>query len=192
MITHELSRFSDWQQRAFAASLLSRMWPSYKLFHQHTQFGNADLLFNQLDIIWQQLANSATKFNLEVQLEKLESNTPSESDYDLFVVYPALDFCSGLNCLLQSTVDKDSNCAIEVAQLSENSVQAYLDMRYINEFGERATFEQLSQDPLMQWERDMQLAIVDCLKKNPENKNTCSLLKSLVTDEKLSNLGNPY
>lgn len=192
MQRERLYKLTNWQRQAFAASLLLRMWPSYTLYSEHSNFGDAQLLFNQLDVFWQRLSNAGLKFNLDVQLEKLESNTPTATDSDVFAVYPALDFCSGMNCLFQSNLDKEANCAVELSRLSENSVIAYIEMLYISENGKRPTQEMVDQDPLFIYENEMQLAIIECLLSNPENKETCLKLKELVTLEKISNLGNPY
>ena len=192
MQINPLFEFTEWQQRAFAAALLIRMWPNYKLFHESSGFGDAELLANQLDLVWQQLANRGFKFNLDVQLEKLEEMTPSAADFDTFVVYPALDFCSGMVCLLENTEDKGINCAVELSRLSHNSVVAFLEMLHISENGERPESSLLQEDPLVIWENEMQSAIIECIQNSPENKNTCQLLKGLVTEENLSNLGNPY
>jgi uncharacterized protein YjaG (DUF416 family) len=55
---------SPWQQIAFAAALIERMLPNYQLFSTAADFGDAKVLRNQLDLIWQWLANSTGKENV--------------------------------------------------------------------------------------------------------------------------------
>ncbi|MDG2394115.1 MAG: DUF416 family protein, partial [Thalassotalea sp.] len=58
-----LKNLSLWQQTAFAAALLERMLPNYKMFSQAADFGDPALLRNQLDLIWQRLGQGQVKIN---------------------------------------------------------------------------------------------------------------------------------
>jgi len=137
------AKLSQWQQIAFAAALLERMLPNYQLFSEAAEFGEAKLLRNQLDLIWQRLASSHTskanvvKINFEAQLNKLEPQTPDPEAFDFFGVYAALDTCMALTALWQlmqiKTPKKGGSIDLEdiqsISRLSYSSVHAYIELQ---------------------------------------------------------------
>lgn len=181
---------SNWQQQLFAAALLQRMLPNYRLFADACQFGDYELLQNQLDLVWQRLQKLPIKINIEVQLEKLEPQIPQSKKFDVFAVFPAIDVCSGLTCVLQSFSESAINCASELSLLSRSSVASYLELLLASETQEQQKL--IDADPLMQWEEEMQQTLYDLVKQSQENKQTCLQVKALVTEQRLTNLAIEY
>jgi uncharacterized protein len=195
-----LAKFSVWQKTAFAAGLLERMLPNYHMFAEAVQFGDAALLRNQLDLIWQRLAGQKVKINFEAQLLKLELQIPEPEQYDFFGVYPALDCTMALMILLQSIQDKDVDGFIEISKLSENSVRNYVELTLTEAIlAEQPNAEadveinlteaDIAAHPLMQWEFDTQQELFELIASAPENQATCTNIKALVLAEGISNLG---
>ena len=58
--------------------------------------------------------------------------------------------------------------------------------------GNREHAAAIDDDPLMQWEEEMQSAIFELISQSPENKQTCIEVKELVTAQRLTNLGIEY
>jgi len=201
------AKLSHWHQIAFSAALLERMLPNYQMFSEATDFGDAKVLRNQLDIIWQWLNNSQTvKINSDAQLLKLEAETPDPEAFDSFGVFPALDACMAMSALWQlmqvkpmkknkaSEIDTDD--VQSISRLSHNSVSYYVELLLLDEADEGATTEESSisndnidEHPLMQWEQDTQNELFDFLKFAAADKRTCQLAKKMSLSEGLSNLG---
>lgn len=200
-------KLSHWQQIAFSAALLERMLPNYRMFSEAVDFGDAKVLRNQLDIIWQWLANSNTvKINIDAQLLKLESETPDPETFDSFGVFPALDACMALTALwelMQSKPQKKNKISVldlddikSISRLSHNSVSYYVEMLLLNEANQDSdaeelviTEEQINEHPLVQWENDTQNELFDFMKFAAEDKRSCELAKKMSLSEGLSNLG---
>jgi len=207
-------KLSPWQQIAFAAALLERMLPNYQMFSEAADFGDAKILRNQIDLVWQWLANNtdkanAIKINVEAQLNKLEPQTPDPEEFDFFGVFPALDACMALTALWQLMLNdqpkkptrrtKDQETDLEdiqsISLLSYSSVNAYIELQFTqnlpeSELIEQAIIEQeIAEHPLMQWETEMQNELFDFLKFAAEDKRTCQFAKEMVLSEGLSNLG---
>ena len=200
------AKLSHWHQIAFSAALLERMLPNYQMFSEAADFGNAKVLRNQLDIIWQWLDNSNTvKINSDAQLLKLEAETPDPEAFDSFGVFPALDACMAFSALWQlmqvkpSKKQKTSEIDIDdiqsISRLSHNSVSYYVELLLLAEVEESAdeeltiTAEQMDEHPLMQWEKDTQNELFNFLKFAAADKRTCKLAKQMSLSEGLSNLG---
>ena len=200
------AKLSHWHQIAFSAALLERMLPNYQMFSEAADFGNAKVLRNQLDIIWQWLDNSNTvKINSDAQLLKLEAETPDPEAFDSFGVFPALDACMAFSALWQlmqvkpSKKQKTSEIDIDdiqsISRLSHNSVSYYVELLLLEEVEESAdeeltiTAEQMDEHPLMQWEKDTQNELFNFLKFAAADKRTCKLAKQMSLSEGLSNLG---
>jgi len=203
------AKLSHWQQIAFSAALLERMLPNYQMFSEAADFGDAKILRNQLDIIWQWLANRNTvKINIDAQLLKLEPETPDPEAFDSFGVFPALDTCMALTALWQlmqskaakknKTSELDLDDIKSISRLSHNSVSYYVELLLLEEGDETnqeiaedfsITEEQMNEHPLVQWEKDTQHEIFDFLQFAAEDKRSCDLAKKMSLSEGLSNLG---
>ena len=193
------AKLSHWHQIAFSAALLERMLPNYQMFSEAADFGNAKVLRNQLDIIWQWLDNSNTvKINSEAQLLKLEAETPDPEAFDFFGVFPALDACMAFSALWQlmqvkplkkqKVAEIDTDDIQSISRLSHNSVSYYVELLLLEE-AEDITAEQLDVHPLIQWEKDTQDELFNFLKFAAADKRTCKLAKQMSLSEGLSNLG---
>ncbi|WP_371375619.1 YjaG family protein [Thalassotalea aquiviva] len=191
-----LNTLSFWQQTAFAACLLERMLPNYAMFSEAVEFGDANLLRNQLNLIWQRLEQGQIKINYAAQLEKLEDIIPDVDDYDFFGVYPALDTCMAMGSLLQGMQDNDDSTLLNVPLLSINSVRHYVQLLLAQEHQQQEEIvlkeADIEEHPLMVWERETQQEAFDVLQQAAQNKSTCQQLKALVLEEKISNLGIEY
>ncbi|MFD2165766.1 YjaG family protein [Thalassotalea euphylliae] len=186
------SKLSLWQQSAFCCALLERMLPNYAMFSQAAEFGDVNVLRQQLDVLWQKLESSQKlKVNLDTQLGKLEEHIPDPEAFDFFGVFPALDVCMAMISTLQAIDSKDAEEFSNVSRLSENSVSYYVELLLLEEFGELQDVSQqdIKQYPLMQWEIATQNELFDFLKNSPENKATCKQAKDMVLEEGISNLG---
>ena len=188
------ARLSHWQQVAFATALLERMLPNYQMFSENSEFGNYDLLRNQLDLIWQWLdKNNKIKININAQLNKLEEQTPDPEEFDSFGVFPALDVCMAMVSLWQliqtNGTDKDDEDINSISRLSQNSVNYYVELLLIEENNEDIQEDDVDKHPLIVWEKETQSELFDFLKIAAENKRSCQLAKEMVLSEGLSNLG---
>ncbi|MBU2869568.1 YjaG family protein [Colwellia sp. E2M01] len=203
-------KLSHWQQIAFSAALLERMLPNYQMFSEASDFGDAKVLRNQLDIIWQWLANrNAVKINIDAQLLKLEPQTPDPEVFDSFGVFPALDACMALTALWQlmqlkapkknKPADIDIEDIKSISRLSFNSVSYYVELLLLDEAyeseavndGEEIVISevQMNEHPLVQWEKDTQNELFDFLKFAAEDKKSCGMAKNMSLSEGLSSLG---
>ena len=202
------AKLSQWQQITFSAALLERMLPNYQLFSEAEGFGNINILRNQLDIIWQWLANRNTvKINIDAQLLKLEPETPDPEAFDSFGVFPALDACMALTAIWQlmqlkapkknKISESDFDDVKSISRLSLNSVSYYVELLLLDEVDPAdknidtliITEDQMNDHPLVQWEKDTQNELFDFLKFAAEDKRSCQLAKKMSLSEGLSSLG---
>lgn len=182
-----------WQQQIFSASLIQRMLPNYAYFSQAVEFGDYSVLSNQMDIIWQKLDQRPIQFNLQAQLEKLQTNIPQQQNFDMFAVYPAIDVCSGLVCLLESFEDKESRLANDISLLSLNSVKAYLSLRLLDEGVDAGRIDEvIESDSLFLWELETQQELYEfAVKSKPSQKNS-QAIKAMSLSQRLTNLAIEY
>ncbi|WP_394173722.1 YjaG family protein [Thalassotalea litorea] len=194
----KLTQLTLWQLTAYSAALIERMLPNYQMFSEASEFGDTKLLRNQLDLVWQRLAQPQFKLNFSAQLEKLEEVIPNVEDFDFFGVYPALDTCMAIGSLLQGMQDKDLETLTNVSLLSKGSVSYYLELMLAEEqaqqnpdVNDEIIIQQadIEAHPLMQWEMETQQELLAFALTAKENKETCQQLKSMALSEGMSNLG---
>jgi len=186
-------KLSPWQNTALATALLERMLPNYQMFSQAADFGDYKTLRNQVDLVWQKLADRSIKINSDAQVIKLEDNIPEPDEFDFFGVYPALDACMALTALLQGGQESGFEHTQQVSRLSANSVSYYVELLLAEEFAQQDEItlseKDIDQHPLMEWENATQQELYDFLQGKKENKQTCQQLKTLALAEGISNLG---
>jgi len=183
---------SKWQQVAFSCAILERMLPNYRMFSEAAEFGDAKVLRNQLDLLWQWLDKSQkVKINYDAQLVKLEEHVPDPEAFDFFGVFPAIDVCMAMMSLLQGIQSKESEELADIGRLSENSVSYFVELTLAQEIneGDEVAPEAIDEHPLMAWEVETQHELFDYIQHAPESKSTCQKAKALVLEEGLSNLG---
>ena len=188
----DIKSLNYWQQQIFAASLVQRMLPNYQYFSVAAGYGNYSVLTNQMDIIWQKLALMPVKFNSDAQLDKLMEVTPNAQEFDIFAVYPALDACSGLDCLFESFNDKDCHFLREISELSISTVKSYLEFVSSQQTDNEITASSLNDEPLLIWEIEMQQALFEFALTATMGKKDCQKIKTMSMAEKLTNLAIEY
>lgn len=174
---------SDWRAVAFSAALLERMMPNYLLFCELTEFDDGKACRSCLDLIWESVSAPKSKINFGVQLEKVESATPDTSDFDTYGVYPAIDAAIALASTINLISGEDPQGAVVVSKLSQGSVEAYLLAT-----GE-ADDETVKQHPLMQFEVEVQQALLDEAESNHARADIIKRVKVLALEAGISNIG---
>lgn len=179
----------------FACALMQRMLPNYQLFSQTSGFGDSHLAQSCLNLVWEWCMSPQSKFNAQVQLEKLEEIIPEVSEFDTFGVYPALDYCMALSSVLQGFSQEHEHAAVTVAKLSQGSVEAYILFEQELSEQELASGEQEMQaqaikaHPLMEFEVATQLSLLEFCKSNKVTKDLVKSLRADLMAENMSNLG---
>lgn len=189
MSTQKLNTFarvrglSDWRAVAFSAALLERMLPNYLLFCDVTGFDDGKACRTCLDLVWESVKAPKSKINFAVQLEKVETATPDTSDFDNFGVYPAIDAAIALASTINLIRGDDAQGAVVTSKLSQGSVEAYLLAS-----GE-ATDDTVKQHPLMQFEVEMQQALLDEVERDAPRQAVISAMRTLALEAGISNIG---
>ncbi len=119
-----LEKFEPWQQITFMACLCERMYPNFALFCQQTEFADQRRYRDILDSVWELMTVKNAKIDFERQLEKLEELIPTTEDFDLYLVYPAIDACEALATLLHGLLDRDDlfESMQTISQISQRTV----------------------------------------------------------------------
>ncbi|MBU2919409.1 MAG: hypothetical protein ACJAZB_000293 [Psychrosphaera sp.] len=115
----ELSRK---QQGVLSLALLERMKPNYQLFAQVTEFPQDYNLDNIVNSLWEKLLVKGAKVNFSILEEKIESLTPDELDFDMYGVYPAIYFCTGLLTYINGELSEDEYDSVAIAKISQGCI----------------------------------------------------------------------
>ncbi|WDT85710.1 YjaG family protein [Alteromonas sp. 009811495] len=172
-----------WKAVAFGAALLERMLPNYALFCEVTETGDATGLRNCLNLVWESLKSPKSKFNVAVQLEKVEVATPDTSEFDNYGVYPAIDAAIGLAGLLNLVAGDDPQGAVVISKLSQGSVEAYLLAT------DEADDESVKSHPLMEFEVEVQNELLDYVEQAKYPAKAVDEMKQLALEAGISNIG---
>jgi uncharacterized protein YjaG (DUF416 family) len=141
------------QQALVASTMVERMLPNYLLFSEVTEFGDANVLRNALNIVWEKQIVKNLKLSAEKQLEKIEPNVPDIADFDMFGVYPALDAVMALSCLLSGIAGSDEEAFIDVCKLSQSSVNKVVEQELAS-MHDSISEQMMDEHELMRYESD--------------------------------------
>lgn len=115
----ELSRK---QQSVLSLALLERMKPNYQLFAHVTEFPQPYTLDNIANSLWEKLLVKNAKVNFAVMEEKIEALTPDELDFDVYGVYPAIYYCTGLLTYINGEQSEEDYDSVAIAKISQGCI----------------------------------------------------------------------
>ncbi len=164
------------QKAVLAAALLERMLPNYALFSQATEFGDATVFRNALNLIWEKLSIPKSKISFEKLIEKIEPNVPELVDFDMFGVYPAIDTATALLSMLNGMLTEDEDEFINISKISQASVAKFIEYQLTSQ-DLLANNEAVRAHPLMQYEIDVLAELIDYIEK--AGRITADLTKKL-------------
>lgn len=152
------------QKKLFAIALCQRMLPNYQLFSDVCEFGDPQVLHTLLNLLWQSMYDTKLKLNIDLQLERLEINTPEPADFDMYGVYPAMDATVALTSLISAMQSKIEDDIINVSKLSSSTVANYIEATCDIEFDkESALDDYIFEHEVMQEEKEMQNTLLDII-----------------------------
>ncbi|RTE86520.1 MULTISPECIES: YjaG family protein [Gammaproteobacteria] len=178
------------QQAVLAAYLCERLLPNYNLFSEHVGFGDPKILRGLLNLVWDKISVNKGG-DWERWQEKLEAVTPSDNDFDMLGVYPAIATCTALSCLAQGIADKESAPFLDVAKISQGSVSHYLELGEFADVDDpKKRYECIEEHELMAYEMATQEAMVEFLESSANvDKALVSDVRKIAREEGHSNLG---
>lgn len=179
----QVRQLSGWHAQCFGVALLSRMVPNFTLFAELTEHESPDILQKVIGLLWEGLSSPKSKVNYALQREKVEDAAPDIAQFDMFGVYPANDACMATVALLSLFNGDDPQGAVVVSKLSQAGVEAYLLSS-----GE-ADDETVKSHPLMEFEIQVQQALLNLLQTSPAGKATAVAAKELAVEEGITNIG---
>lgn len=173
---------------AFMAALIERMWPNYALYAQMSGVGDAKVLRNVLDLVWEALAIKDAAIDFDKQAEKLAEQEPPETDGS-FGARRAVEVVMALAVLLDALRGEAPEAPRDVSRLSRDGVHAYIEMA---DGAEDDDAERLAarvrEHPLMDDEHGFQEAVLEHVEA-PLTRDALKSLRRLGRNEGFSNLG---
>ncbi|MDF0534537.1 YjaG family protein [Shewanella yunxiaonensis] len=178
------------QKKLFAIALCQRMLPNYQLFSDVCQFGNPAVLDTLLQLLWQSLYDNKLKLNIELQLAKLEENTPEPENFDVYGVYPALDAVVALSSLLGALESKIEDDIINISKLSSSTVANYIEAIAPEALTEQQLEDFVFAHEVMQEERELQESLLAIIEEQPQlNAEFIKELRKEIVAAGVSNIG---
>ena len=183
-----LEKLEQWQHITFMAALVERMYPNYAVFCQETGFCEHQVFRHFLDSVWDLLTVKNAKINFDAQLEKLESLIPNPDDFDIYLVYPAIEACVAISTLLHSLIDRDLMME-SVLSVSQESVLSVARLEEA-QTGVVVTNENQKEIASVCAEWDVQWEIFRVLKEATERDlDMIKGIRSELREDGVSNLG---
>ena len=129
------------QQAILSLMLLQRMLPNYQLFVAVTEFPQPHQIDNIMNSLWERLLIQGAKLNFAALEEKVEALTPDEAAYDMYGVYPAIYFCTGLLTYIAGEQNDDEYDAVAIAKVSQGCIVHLIEYQAGNEQHKKARKE---------------------------------------------------
>ncbi|MFQ6371214.1 YjaG family protein [Shewanella sp. YIC-542] len=178
------------QKKLLAVALCQRMLPNYQLFAEVCQFGNPAVLDTLLQLLWQSLYDSKLKLNIELQLAKLEENTPEPEQFDVYGVYPALDAVVALSSLLGALESKVEDDITNISKLSSATVANYIEAIAPENLSDKQLEDFVFAHEVMQAEREVQENLLTIVEEQPHPKaDFIKELRKEIVAAGVSNIG---
>lgn len=179
------------QKKLFAIALCQRMLPNYQLFSEVCEFGNPKVLDTLLNLLWQSMYDNKLKLNIELQMERIEDNTPEPADFDVYGVYPAMDAAVALTSLLSALESKVEEDITNISKLSSATVANYIEATCEQEFDKESELDDyIFNHEVMVEEKEMQAILLQAIEENPHLKaDFVKELRREIVTVGISNIG---
>lgn len=183
-----LEKLDTWQHITFMAALVERMYPNYAVFCQQTGFAEPQPFRQLLDAVWEILTVKNAKIDFERQLEKLEEMIPTTEEFDIYLVYPAIDACVAMSTLLHTLLDRDLMME-SVLKISQQSVATVAQLEEAQS-GVEVTNDNQKEIETVCGEWDVQWEIFRALKEAQERDiEMIRGIRTELREDGVSNLG---
>lgn len=159
-----IRELSKRQQSILSLLLLERMKPNYQLFVQVTDFPQPYELDNLMQSLWDKALVRGAKVNLSVMENKLEELTPSEHEFDMYGVYPAIYFCTSMLTYIAGEVNADELDPVAVAKISQGCIVHLIEYQAGEEELDNSI---IREHELMQAETELLSSVIDWLENTP-------------------------
>ena len=117
-----IQQLTPWQLTTLATAVTQRAWPNFALFAELTGFGNIADVSHCLNMLWDCCSGAQSAKNFERLLEKLDENTPTPEDFDMFGAQPALDFAVGLHCAISCAMKASADEVVSALIVSFSTI----------------------------------------------------------------------
>jgi len=126
-VEEKLEAGDEWQKIAYAAALVSRMYPNYALFSELTETGDKTVFENILNLVWEFASGENQQIDFCKQQDKLEPITPDPEQFDMYGVWPALDAVVALASLLSVCDRFDREEISNISIVSRATIISFLE-----------------------------------------------------------------
>ena len=150
------------QQSVLSLALLERMKPNYELFVAVTEFPQPYVLDNMMQSLWERALVKGAKVNLGSLENKVEELTPDEHDFDMYGVYPAIYFNTGLLTYISGEASEEEFDAVAVAKISQGCIVHLIEYQAGEAELDNAA---IREHELMQLETQCLSALIDWLEQ---------------------------
>lgn len=186
----QLNTLSPWQLTAIASAATERAWPNFALFCELVEFGEANELHHCLNMLWDFIAGLQSSKNFERLLERLDDNSPSPDNYDVFGVQPALDFTVGLHCAILCAIKASADEAASALTVSLSSIGKFIKYAEAEELNGTELSQYIENHELYQVHLDfIDELIVLVTDQTKPSKEFSRELRGFAANEGVSQLG---
>ncbi|MDQ0473927.1 DUF416 family protein [Labrys wisconsinensis] len=127
MLERRLSNLSYWDRVAFGVSIVERMMGSYNLFCEKNSL-DPSVLQKNLAEIWNFISIKKEDIELSVYIEECDRAAPYPDMYEDDLVSAAMDCAVALASIFRYLEDGEIVYICEVATLSRDSIDMYIQM----------------------------------------------------------------
>lgn len=161
----KLRSMRDWQIIAFILLCCERMLPNFDRFSKETQFGDILILRKVVDAAWTYLGSGRYPSNLEYLIDSVKLQAPNTELFSSRLSSSALDAANATEVLLLSLESPNVESAVEVACLSRDTVDMFVQIERSLDPNSAALEDEINFDTLMQQELVRQSEDIDQIKK---------------------------
>jgi uncharacterized protein YjaG (DUF416 family) len=178
------------QRLVFGLACSERLYPNYVVFAAEQGWGDPETLRAALDLAWDTILGQPPSPEVVRQLkERVEEAEPDTEDFGTILVSSALDAAAAAGLVLKLLEADDPDLAIEIASLSRDTVDMYVQAREHLDPSDTALEKKILFHRLMQVELRRQRDDLRMLASTPWSPEAARRLKDAWRDPPLSNIG---
>jgi uncharacterized protein YjaG (DUF416 family) len=160
------------KQVSFAYLACERAFPNYVYFSQNYEFGDADVLREGIDFVYDSIFNKGgiDKIKIESLLTAIYQNIPNTNDFTTFyatiAMYSGGIIYEGVNLLKNPSNEKILK---DISTMSTDAIDCFIQERDNMDYDDDDFEEKIINDDLMKTEIKIQTGIISYLKSIDNN-----------------------
>ncbi|NCD68755.1 DUF416 family protein [Mucilaginibacter agri] len=177
----KLLSLSEKQRSVFAFLTVDKLYPHYVVFQEKYDWGDSDLLFHGIELIYNYIVDDLDLSNVEIEdmISRVDDIIPDMDNFGSALSSFALNASTGVQCALRYLIDNNIEHITDIVSFTLDTVDLFIQDKENHNTLDPSRDIQIEHDSFMIQEQRRELEIIEKLSTLQTDLITKELITSL-------------